>query len=82
MYYVMLCVKYDVLVLHIGHVLSPITSSLSVSHAAALSTRLDCLQLYLVRHAQTVRRLAAEMLARRTFVRSQGVKAQPGKGKD
>ena len=40
------------------------------------------MQLYLVRRSQTVRRLAAETLARRTFVRSQGVKAQPGKGKD
>ena len=39
--YEMLCVDYDVLVLHIGHVLSPITSSLSVSHAATPSARLD-----------------------------------------
>ena len=40
------------------------------------------MQLYLVRRSQTVRRLAAETLARRTFVCSQGVKGQPGKGKD
>ena len=63
MYYVMLCVDYDVLVLHTGHVPSPIMSSLSVSHAAAPSARLDCKQLNLVRLAQTVRRLAAEMFA-------------------
>ena len=78
----MLYVDYDVLVLHIGHVLSPITSSLSVSHAAAPSAWLDCMQLYLVRCAQTVRRLAAETFARRTFVRSHGVKGQPGKGRN
>ena len=41
-YYEMLCVDYDVLILHIGHVLTSITSSLSVSHAAAPSARLDC----------------------------------------
>ena len=41
--YVMLCIDYDVLVLHNGHVLSPITLSLSVSHAAAPSARLDCI---------------------------------------
>ena len=78
----MLCVDYDVLNLHIGHVQSSITSSLSVSHAAAPSARLDCMQLYLVRRAQTVRGLAAETLARRTFVRSHGVKRQPGKGRN
>ena len=44
--YEMLCVDYDMLVLHIGHVLSPITSSLSVSHAAAPSVRLDCICSY------------------------------------
>ena len=82
MYYVMLCVKYDVLVLHIGHVLTPITSSLSVSHAAAPSARLDCMQLYLVRRMQTIRHLATEKFARQTFVCSHGVKRQPGKGKD
>ena len=82
MYYEMLCVKYDVLNLHIGHVQTSITSSLSVSHAAAPSARLDCMQLYLVHHAQTIRRLAAETIARQTFVRSHGVKGQAGKGKD
>ena len=40
------------------------------------------MQLYLVRRAQTVRRLAAETFARQTFVRSHGVKGQPGKEKD
>ena len=78
MYYVMLCVDYDVLVLHTGHVPSPIMSSLSlslsVSHAAAPSARLDCMQLYLVCRAQTIRRLAAETFARQTFVCSHGVK--------
>ena len=82
MYYVMLCVDYDVLNLHIGHMQNSITSSLSVSHAAAPSARLDCMQLYLVRRAQTVTRLAAETFARQTFVRSHGVKRQPGKGKN
>ena len=82
MYYVMLCVDYDVLNLHIGHVQRPITSSLSVSHAAAPSARLDCMQLYLVCRAQTVRRLAAETFARQTFVCSHGVKRQPGKGRN
>ena len=75
-------VNYDVLILHIGHVQSLITSSLSVSHAAPPSAWLDCIQLYLVRRAQTIRRLAAETFARRTFVCSHGVKRQPGKGKD
>ena len=78
----MLCVKYDMLILHIGHVQTLKTSSLSVSHAAAPSARLDCIQLYLVHRVQTVRRLAAETLARQTCVRSHGVKGQPGKGKD
>ena len=82
MYYVMMCVDYDVLILHISHVQSSITSSLPVTHAAAPSARLDCMQLYLVRRAQTVRRLAAETFAGQTFVRSHGVKRQPGKGKD
>ena len=82
MYYVMLCVDYDVLNLHIGHVQSEITSSLSVSHAAAPSARLDCMQLYLVHRVPTVSRLTAETFARRTFVCSHGVKRQPGKGKD
>ena len=81
-YYVMLCIKYDVLNLHIGHVQTSITSSLSVSHTAAPSVRLDCMHLCLVRHLQTVRRLAAETFARQTFVCLQGVKRQPGKGKD
>ena len=78
----MLCVDYDVLVLHIGHVLSPITLSLSVSHAAAPSARLACMQLCLVRRSQTIRCLTAETLARQTTVRSQGVKGQPGKGRN
>ena len=81
-YYEMLCVDYDVLILHIGHVQTSITSSLSVSHAAAPSARLDCMQLCLVRCLQIVRRLAAETFARRAFVCSQGVKRYPGKGKD
>ena len=81
MYYVMLCVDYGVLNLHIGHVQSSITSSLSVSHAAAPSAWLDCIQLYLVRRAQTVRCLATETFAQRTFVCSYGVKRQPEKGK-
>ena len=68
--------------LHIGHVQTLITSSLSVSHTAAPSARLDCMQLYLVRCAQTVRRLATETFARQTFVHSHGVKGQPGTGKD
>ena len=67
-YYVMLCGDYDVLNLHIGHVQSSITLSMSVSHAAAPSARLDCIQPYLVHHAQTVRRLAAETFAQQTFV--------------
>ena len=75
-----MCAKYDELNLHIGHVQSSITSSLSVSHAAAPSARLDCMQLYLVRRAQTVRGLAAETFARRTFFCSHEVKRQPGKG--
>ena len=82
MYYMILCVDYDVLNLHIGHMQNSITSSLSVCHAIAPSARLDCMQLYLVRRAQTVRRLAAETFAGQTFVRSHGVKRQPGKGKD
>ena len=81
-YYVMLCVDYDVLNLHIGHVQSSITLSMSVSHAAAPSAWLDCMQPYLVHRAQTIRHLAAETFARQTFVRSHGVKRQPGKGKD
>ena len=52
MYYVILCVDYDVLNLHIGHVQSEITSSLSVSHAAVPSAWLDCMQLYLVYRVQ------------------------------
>ena len=51
-YYEMLCVDYDVLILHIGHVLTSITSSLSVSHAAAPSAWLDCIcsfDLYIAR---------------------------------
>ena len=75
----MMCVNYDVLNLHIGHVQSWI---MSVSHAAAPSTRLDCMQLYLVHCVQTVKRLAAETFAQRTFVCSYGVKRQPGKGRD
>ena len=63
MYYVMLYVDYDVLNLHIGHVQSSTTSSMPVSHAAAPSARLDCMQLYLVRCAQTIRRLAAKTFA-------------------
>ena len=82
MYYAVLSVDYDVLNLHIGHVQSLTMSSLSVSHAAAPSARLDCMQLYLVCHMQTVRRLAAETFARQTFVCLHGVKRQPGKGKD
>ena len=78
----MMCVKHDVLNLHIGHVQRPITSSLSVSHAAAPSAQLDCIQPHLVHHAQTVRHLATETFARQTFVCSHGVKRQPGKGKD
>ena len=62
-YYEMLCVDYDVLILHIGHVLTSITSSPSVGHTTALSARLDCIQLYLVHRAQTVRHLAAETFA-------------------
>ena len=81
-YYVILCGDYDVLNLHIGRVQSSITLNTSVSHAAAPSARLDCIQPYLVRRAQTVRRLVAETFARRTFVCSHGVKRQPGKGKD
>ena len=82
MYYLMLCVDYDILNLHIGHVQSSITSSLSVSHATVPSARLDCMQPYLVRRVQTVRRLAAETFAQQTFVCSHGVKRKPGKGKD
>ena len=82
MYYVMLCVDYDVLYLHIGHVQSSITLSMPVSHAAATSVWLDCIKPYLVRHMQTLRRLAAKTFARQTFVRSHGVKRQPGKGRN
>ena len=82
MYYVMLCGDYDMLNLHIGHVQSSITSRMSVSHAAAPSARLDCIQPYLVHCMQTVRRLVAVTFARQTFVCSHGVKRQPGKGKD
>ena len=78
----MLCGDYDVLNLHIGHVQSSITLSMSVSHAAAPYAQLDCIQPYLVGRAQTVRLLAAETFARQTFVCSHGVKRQPGKGKD
>ena len=82
MYYVMLCVNYDVLNLHIGHMQSSITLTMSVSHAAAPSVRLDCMQLYLVHRVQTVQHLAAETFAQRTFVHSHGVKRQPGKGRN
>ena len=82
MYYAMLCGDYDMLNLHIGHAQSLIVSNLSVSHAAAPSARLDCMQLYLLHHVQTVRHLAAETFARQTFVRSHGVKGQPGKGRN
>ena len=80
--YVILCVDYDVLYVQIGCVQSAITVSMSVSHAAAPSAWLDCIQPYLVCCVQTVRRLAAETFARQTFVHSHGVKRQPGKGKD
>ena len=74
MYYVMLCADYDVLNLHISRVQSSIMLSMSVSHAAAPSAQLDCMQPDLVSHAQIVRRLAAETFARQTFVCSYGVK--------
>ena len=77
-----LCADYDMLYVHIGCVQSPITLGMSVSHAAAPSARLDCIQLYLVCRAQTVRHLAAETFARRTLVCSNGVKRQPGKGRN
>ena len=70
----MLCGVNDVLNLHIGRVQSSITLSMSISHAAAPSARLDCIQPYLVRRAQTVRCLATETFARQTFVCSHGVK--------
>ena len=81
-YYEMLCVDYDVLILHIGNVQTSITSSLPVSHATAPSAWLACMQLCLVCYLQTVRRLAAETFAQRIFVRSHGVKGQPGKGRN
>ena len=62
-YYLMLFGDYDVLNLHIGHVQSLIMLSMSVSHAAAPSAWLDCIQPYLVHCAQTIRRLAAETFA-------------------
>ena len=63
MYYEMLCVDCNMLYVHIGCVQSAIMSSMSVSHAAAPSARLDCMQPYLVSHAQTIRHLAAETFA-------------------
>ena len=81
-YYMMLSGDYDVLNLHIGHVQSWIMLSMSVSHVAASSAWLDCIQPYLVHCMQTVRRLAAETFAQQTFVCSHGVKRQPGKGKN
>ena len=44
MYYKMLCVDCNVLYVHIGCVQSAIMSSMSVSHAAAPSARLDCMR--------------------------------------
>ena len=77
-----LCAKYDVLNLHIGHVQTSITSSLSVSHAAAPSVRLDFVLKCLNNHMQTIRRLATGRFARQAYTNSHGVKRQPGKGKD
>ena len=65
-----------------GREQSSITLSMSVSHAAAPSARLDFVLKHLVHRAPTVRHLAAETFARQTFVHSHGVKRQPGKGKD
>ena len=61
---------------------SPITLSMYVSHATAPSARLDFVLKCLESRVQTIRCLAAEILARQTTVYSYGVKRQPGKGKD
>ena len=53
-----------------------------VSHATAPSVRLDFVLKSLESHTQTVKCLATEMFAQRASVCSQGVKKQPGKGKD
>ena len=82
MYYMMLCVDCNMLYVLIGCVQSAITLSMSVSHAAAPSARIDFVLKHLVRHVLTVRHLAAKTFAQQTFVYSHGVKRQPGKGKD
>ena len=81
MYYMMLCVDCTMLYVHIGCVQRAIMSSMYVSHAAAPSTRLDFVLKCLESRVQTVRRFAAETLARRATVCLYGVKKYPGKGK-
>ena len=61
---------------------SPVTLGMYVSHAAAPSVWLDCVLPCLESRVQTIRCLAAETFARQAYVRSHGVKRQPGKGKD
>ena len=73
-YYMKMCVAYNVLYVATGVVHSPIMLGMYVSHAAAPSVRLDLVLPYLESCAQTVRRLAAERFARQTIVCSHGVK--------